>query len=253
MPPSASGIEPQLAGREGRAEQHHGDGRDGIRLEEVGGHAGAVADVVTHVVGDHGRVPRVVLGDPSLDLADEVGADVRGLREDAAAETREDRDERAAEREPDQVVDGRLRAVADPVREDPVVAGDAEQAEAHDEQPRHRAGTERDLERGRDALAGCLRRPDVGPHRDVHADEAGGGREERTDRESDRRAPPELRVEADREQRHDGYERDRRVLLLEIGGGALLHGTRDRLHPLVPGRLLEQPPGQIEAESDRDA
>ena len=32
--------------------------------------------------------------------------------------------------------------------EDPVVAGDAEQAEADDEQARHRAGAERDPERG---------------------------------------------------------------------------------------------------------
>jgi hypothetical protein len=47
---------------------------------------GAVADVVADVVGDHGRVARVVLGDPRLDLPDEVGADVGGLREDAAAE-----------------------------------------------------------------------------------------------------------------------------------------------------------------------
>ncbi len=29
-----------------RAEEHDGDGRDRVRLEEVGGHAGAVADVV---------------------------------------------------------------------------------------------------------------------------------------------------------------------------------------------------------------
>ena len=81
------------------AEQHHRDRRDGIRLEEVGGHAGAVADVVADVVRDHGRVARVVLGDARLDLPDEVGADVGGLRVDAAAESREDRDERAAEGE----------------------------------------------------------------------------------------------------------------------------------------------------------
>ena len=79
---------------------------------------GAVADVVADVVGDHGRVARVVLGDARLDLADQVGADVGGLREDAAAESREDGDQRAAEREPDQVVDRRLLRVvrAQPVR-----------------------------------------------------------------------------------------------------------------------------------------
>ena len=58
------------------AEQHHGDRGDRVGLEQVGRHAGAVADVVAHVVGDHGRVARVVLGDAGLDLADDVGADV---------------------------------------------------------------------------------------------------------------------------------------------------------------------------------
>ena len=73
---------------------------------------GAVADVVADVVGDHGRVARIVLRDARLDLADEVGADVGGLREDATAEPREHGDEGAAEREPDEVVDRRLGAVA---------------------------------------------------------------------------------------------------------------------------------------------
>jgi hypothetical protein len=60
------------------------DGAD-VRLEEVGAHAGHVADVVTDVVGDDGGVARVVLGDAGLDLADQVGADVGGLGVDAAA------------------------------------------------------------------------------------------------------------------------------------------------------------------------
>ena len=81
---------------------------DRVGLEQVGRHAGAVADVVADVVGDHGRVARVVLGDARLDLADEVGADVGGLRVDAAAEPGEDRDQRAAEGEADQVVDRRV-------------------------------------------------------------------------------------------------------------------------------------------------
>ena len=58
------------------AEQDHRDGGDRVGLEQVGRHAGAVADVVADVVGDRGRVARVVLGDARLDLADEVGADV---------------------------------------------------------------------------------------------------------------------------------------------------------------------------------
>ena len=118
MPPMrAAGT--HLCGREGRArEQHHRHGGHGVRLEQVGGHPGAVADVVADVVGDHGRVARIVLGDSRLDLADEVGADIGRLRVDAAAETREDGDERASEGEPDQVVDRRGGRIAEPVRQD---------------------------------------------------------------------------------------------------------------------------------------
>ena len=86
-----------LAREEDRGEHHRRDDRHGVGLEEVGRHAGAVADIVAHVVGDRRRVARVVLGNAGLDLADEVGADVRALGEDAAAKTREDRDQRGAE------------------------------------------------------------------------------------------------------------------------------------------------------------
>ncbi len=87
---------------------------------------GAVADVVADVVRDDGRVARVVLGDARLDLADEVGADVGGLREDAAAEPGEHRDQRAAEREADQVARRVLGALVEPAGEDAVVRRDAE-------------------------------------------------------------------------------------------------------------------------------
>ena len=90
-PPSASvdGDLARVLAREGQhPEQHHGDRRDGVGLEQVGCHAGAVADVVADVVRDHRGVPRVVLGDAGLDLAHQVGADVGRLGEDATAESR---------------------------------------------------------------------------------------------------------------------------------------------------------------------
>jgi hypothetical protein len=77
---------------------------DRVGLEQVGGHAGAVADVVADVVGDHGRVARVILRNAGFDLAHQVRADVGALGEDAAAEAREDRDQRTAEGEADQRV-----------------------------------------------------------------------------------------------------------------------------------------------------
>ena len=239
-------VEARVARAGERAEEHHGDRGDRVGLEQVGGHAGAVADVVADVVGDHGRVARVVLGDAGLDLADEVGADVGGLREDAAAEAGEDRDQRAAEGEADEIVDRRVRRVAEPAGQEPVVAGDAEQAEADDEQARHRAGAEGDVQRGLQPAARRLGGAAVRAHGDVHADEAGGRRQHGADQEAERRAPAELVVEAEHEERHDRDDRDRRVLLLQVGRSALLNGAGDLAHPLVAGRLLEQPPGQIE-------
>ena len=99
------GGEDRLADEEDRGEHHGGDDGHRIGLEQVGGHAGAVADIVADVVGDGRRVARIVFGNAGLDLADEIAADVGALGEDAAAETGEDRDQRGAEAERDQRVD----------------------------------------------------------------------------------------------------------------------------------------------------
>ena len=94
-----------LAGEEDRRQHHGGDHGHRVGLEQVGRHAGAVADIVAHVVGDGRRVARVVLRNAGLDLADEVAAHVGALGEDAAAETGEDRDQRSAEAQGDEAVD----------------------------------------------------------------------------------------------------------------------------------------------------
>jgi hypothetical protein len=79
-------------GPTGRREHHGREDRADERLEQVGAHAGHVADVVAHVVGDDRGVAGVVLGDTGLDLADEVRSHVGSLGVDAAADTREQRD-----------------------------------------------------------------------------------------------------------------------------------------------------------------
>src|SRR4029079_15229120 len=84
-------------------------------------------------------------------------------------------------------------------------------------------------------------------------DEAGSGRENCADEESEGGAPPELVVEAERQERHDRDHRDRRVLLPEVRRGALLDRAGDLLHPRVARGLLQQPPGQVQAVGDRDA
>ena len=143
--------------------------------------------------------------------------------------------------------------VVEPVGEHPVVAGDAEQAEADDEQARDRAGAEGDVERRLEAVLGGLRGAHVRAHGDVHPDEAGRGREHGADQEAERRAPAELVVEAEQQERDDRDDRDRQVLPPEVGRRALLDGARDLLHPLVAGRLPEQPERQPDAVRDRDA
>ena len=109
-PPTARVVREDRLER-GDAEDDRRDERDLVRLEEVGRHTGAVADVVTDVVGDRRGVARVVFGDTGLDLADEVGADVGGLGEDAAADPQEQREQRATEPEADE--DRRARVLED--------------------------------------------------------------------------------------------------------------------------------------------
>src|SRR5262249_37257295 len=100
--PDEQGENHALVAERRVAKDHGGDDGDLVAFEDVGGHAGAVADVVANVVGDGGGVTRIVLGDVGLDLADEVGADVGGLGVDAAADTHEQGQERAAEAEAEQ-------------------------------------------------------------------------------------------------------------------------------------------------------
>ena len=144
----------------GAAECHQpaqgGDQRHGVGLEQVGGHAGAVADVVAHVVGDHRRVARVVFRNAGFDLAHQVGADVGALGEDAAAQPREDRDQAGAEGKAQQrlkrgAVD--LRAASEHEEED----AHAEQAQADHQHAGDGAALEGHVQRRADALGRGLR------------------------------------------------------------------------------------------------
>ena len=108
----------QTRRRRRRSRQHHGgDDRHRIGLEQVGRHAGAVADIVADVIGDRCRVARIVLGNAGFDLADQVAADIGALGEDAAAETGEDRDQRGAEAERHQRIDDVARSAG---RDEPI-------------------------------------------------------------------------------------------------------------------------------------
>ena len=224
----------------GNAEDDRRDQRHLVRLEQVGRHTGAVTDVVTDVVGDRRRVARVVFGDTGFDLADEVGADVGRLREDAAADSQEQREQRTTEAEPDQ--DRRAR-----VLEDHDDRRRAEQAEADREHAGDTAGAERDLERLRHRSAARRRRgAHVAAHGEAHADEAGEARQEATEHErrgaeaarlagTTSATPPFGVLHRGRGEEHDDRERhedhgDRLELPLQVGHRAFLNRLGDLLH-----------------------
>ncbi len=137
-----------VVAEEDGGQNHSGDRGHRIGFEQVGGHAGAVADVVAHVVGDGGRIAGIVFRDTGFNLADHVAADVRTLGEDAAAKTGEDRDQRRAEAERHQGVDdgavgGRH---AQDAGQDVVVARHAQKRAAGHEHAGHGAGAEGHLQ-----------------------------------------------------------------------------------------------------------
>ena len=126
-----------------------------------------------------------------------------------------------------------------------VVAGDAEQRQADDQQAGDRAAFEGDVERRRHAAAGRLGDPGVGADGDVHADEPGRAGEHAADHEADRGLVILQQPEHDRDR--PGDRGDDHVLAAEVGLGALLHRTRDFLHALVAGRFGEQALGDDES------
>lgn len=225
----------------GRTEDERCDERHRVRLEEVGGHARAVTDVVAHVVGDGGRVARVVLRDALLHLAHQVGADIRGLGEDPAADPHEHGDQRRAETEPLQHL-GRVGGV------DEHHTGGPEQAESHRDHSDHATGTESDLHRfvrdgGEILFRFPLRwsrltrgrgHPHIAPHGEPHADVSGSCREKRTHQEEEG-TPGALRPVVGRQQEQqeehdDGENTDRAQLPGQIGVRALLDRRGDLLH-----------------------
>ena len=127
------------------------------------------------------------------------------------------------------------------MHEDPVVAGDAEQRQADDQQAGDRAAFEGDVERRRHAAAGRLGDARVGADRDVHADEAGRAGERGADQEADRRLVVLQQQQQDRDRHRD--RGDDRVLPGQVGLRAFLHRPRDFLHALVAGRFGKQPLG----------
>ena len=243
--------EDQALGPEGRlAEDQRRDQRDRVGLEQVRGHARAVTDVVADVVGDRRGVAGVVLGDALLDLADEVGADVRSLGEDAAADTHEHREQGRAEGE---ALEHVRRVLVEAEQDD----GRTQQAEADGEHADDAAGAERDP-RGAPLAGGVGRVGDaqVGARRERHADEADQGREQRPDEEEHRAEHPDAgAVGRQQEQQHEdesGEDGQGRELPSQVRGGALLDRLGDLDHLRRALALREDLPGEQAGEDEGD-
>ena len=115
--------------------------------------------------------------------------------------------------------------------EEAEIKRDAEQRETRDQHAGDGAGLEGKLKPAGKRFGGGLCDPHIGPHRDVHADEAGCARQDRADREADRHKPAECKAD-DREDHH-ADDADGGVLTLEIGLRALAHRLGNLLHLLA--------------------
>ena len=246
--------------QEGCARRGQGDRGDygaDVGLEEVSAHARNVAHVVANVVGDGGRVARVVLGDARLDLAHEVCAHIRGLGVYAAANPGEQGYGGCAE--PEAGNDAH-------VPEDQVYGRHSDQADAYDRDAHDRATVECDPQGGVQALLGLDDGAGVGPDGDAHADKACepgpycahqvcNGRSGHGSAVV--RIYPAQQVVVDEGCQHgedDDYEyRQEPVLPREEGHGALLYGAANELDGLVALVLPEdvEREQQCEYEPDR--
>ena len=225
--------------------------RDLERLEDVRGHPRAVPDVVADVVGDRRRVPGVVLGDPHLDLAHEVGPNVGHLGVDAAADPHERGDEGPPEPEADQ----------DPERvsaEEHEDRRGAQESEAHREHPGDGPGLEGCFQRVLEAAGRREGRADVSSDGKGHPDVPGPETGQAPEQEGQGHADGEARIRVDRaveeierDRDHQDEERHGEELAPQVGLGALLDRRGDLLHRRRSRALAEDTANQPPSVGER--
>ncbi len=219
-------------------QQHGGDHGHRVGLEQVGSHAGAVAHIVAHIVGDDRRVAGVVFGNPGLDLAHQVRAHVGALGEDAAPESGEDGDQGAAEAQAHQGVQNLILGNAHGA-EDHVITGNAQQAQTHHQQAGDGAAAEGHLQGGIQAGIRGLRRAHIGAYRDMHTDITGRPGKDGADHEAEGGIGIQNEEQDDRQD--DTDDADGGVLTVEIRLGAFLDGGGDLAHAIITIRQRQDP------------
>ncbi len=216
-------------------------------FEDIGGHPGAVADIVAHQVGDHRRVARIIFRDPGLDLAHQIGADVGRLGEDAPAHSHEQGQQGAAKAEAEQGVGGGLAHQNEDDRP-------AQQAQAVGQHPGDRSGPVGDAQSVAERTAGRRSDPHVALDGHAHPELADqqaedgaqhkGASPSEPDQSSD--LPLQHAVEAFHRLRGRGHDVDRKEqrhrqhgdqrqnppkLAPQVGVGADPDGVPHLLHP----------------------
>ena len=93
-----------------RANQYGADQAHRVGLEDVGGHACAIPDVVADVVCNRGGITRIIFFKALLDLANEIRADIGGLGVNAAAKSCEHADETSPKGKTYQATNRHLRS-----------------------------------------------------------------------------------------------------------------------------------------------
>ena len=224
---------------EGRsAQRRRGEDRTAVALVKVGAHAGHVAHVVAHVVGDGRGVARVVLRNPRLDLTHQVGTHVGRLGIDTAADAGEERLRRGAHAE-GQHRRGDDHELLRPGDLDEMVQNDVpernvEQAEAHDHQSHHRTAAEGDLQAAVQRLPRGIGRTGRSVGRGLHAEVARKPREKAAGDEGEGNPavlhPGAISQPGEKQRQRRKDDADDLVLLAQVGHGALAHVRGDLAH-----------------------
>ena len=223
----------------GGAEGHSRKYGTAIGFIEVGTHSCDVTHVVTHVVGDGGRIARVVLREICLDLSHEVGTHVGRLGVDSAAHAGEESLGGCthAEGEHGGSDDHELlgfRGFYDKMIENNVPERNVKQAKAHDGETHYGTGTESDLKAGVEGLARGGSCPAGGEGGGLHSYETGQPGEESSGKEG-KWNPAVLDMEniGKHCEEHSKHHEDNAydlVLLFEIGHCAFAHELRYLTH-----------------------
>ena len=155
---------------QGQAQYQAGHDGDLVRLKDVRRHAGAIADVVTHQVGNHGRIARIVLFQALFHFAHQIRTHVGRLRKNTTAHAHKQRQQRAAKTKAQQRI---RRCLAQHNKDD----GAAEQAQAICKHAGDGAGAVRNAQRTGKAVAALGCHAHVALYRHAHANLAHRQRE----------------------------------------------------------------------------